>query len=93
MSNECPRSVPLVLNFETRHIAVQWNHLVFDDWFSTVAMNTDNMPHFRAKEWSKVLRTSTFDTQPDDEIKEFAQRQTEVVGLAIEDNTIDERKR
>ena len=63
----------------------------FDNWFSTVAKNVDDMPDFHADEWSKMLGASTFDTQPDDEIKEPAQKLMQLVGWDM-DNATDKEE-
>ena len=91
MSNKHAGIVPLVLNFETGNITEQWN-MVFDDWFSTVATNVDNMPEFHADEWSKMFGTGTFDTKSDDKIKESAKKPMQLVRWDIEDNTIDKKE-
>ena len=44
----------MVLNFKTGDITAQWI-VVFEDWFSTVATNVDDMPNFHADEWSKMF--------------------------------------
>ena len=38
-------TVPLVLNPQTGYITPQY-HVVFDDWFATVATNVDALPDF-----------------------------------------------
>ena len=68
MSEKNAGDAPLVLNFETGNITVQWN-MVFDNWFTTVATNVNNMPNFHADEWSKMLGTSTHNSQPDNKNK------------------------
>ena len=42
-------NAPLVLNFDTGNITAQWN-AVFDNWFTTVATNIDDMPNFHTDE-------------------------------------------
>ena len=49
MSEKHAGNVPLILNFKTGNITVQWN-AVFDDWFSTVAINVKDTPDFHADE-------------------------------------------
>ena len=89
MSEKHAGNAPLVLNFETGNITAQWN-VVFDDWFSTVATNVEEMPDFNADEWSKMFGTSTFDSQPDDEETESDLRPVQPTSWDIEDDTIDE---
>ena len=43
MSERHAGNAPPVLNFDTGDITAQWN-LVFDDWFTTVTTNVDDMP-------------------------------------------------
>ena len=85
-------SVLLILNFERGDITAQWN-AVFDNWFSMVAMNVEDKQDFHADKWSKMLGTSTFKSQPHDEIKEpdqqLAQQPTR---WGIEDNTINKEE-
>ena len=67
--------------------------MVLDNLISiVVATNIDDMPDFHAKEWSKMFGTSMFDAQPDDKIKEIAQRPTAVIRPDIEDNAPDEEE-
>ena len=61
MSNEHAGNMPMILNFATGNITAQHN-IVFDNWFSTVAMNVEDMPDFHANKWSKMSGTSAFDT-------------------------------
>ena len=68
MSEKHAADVPLVLDFETGNIAAQWN-VVLDNWFTTVATNVKDMPNFHAEKWSKMLGTSTHNSQPDNKIE------------------------
>jgi hypothetical protein len=52
-------TVPLVLNPATGAISAQFN-VVFDDYFSTVAAGTDQLPDFNSPEWSNMFGSSTF---------------------------------
>ena len=54
MSEKHSGNTPSVLNFDTGNITAQWN-LVFDDWFTAVATNIDDMPDFHSDEWSKMF--------------------------------------
>ena len=73
MSNKHAGTVPLVLNFETGNITAQWN-VVFDDWFSTVATNVDDMPDFHAEEWSDMFGTSVYEMDDNEELHEVVTR-------------------
>ena len=52
-------SVPLVLNQATGNITPQWN-VCFDDYFTTIASSTDDLPDFQATEWRDMFGTSTY---------------------------------
>ena len=84
-------NVPLVLNFETGNITAQWN-VVFDDWFTTVATNVDDLPDLTAKEWSEMFGTNTYDSTPHDEIEEFAPKVGSSPSNEVEDYTPDEEE-
>ena len=49
MSEKHAGNVPSVLNFDTGNVTAQWN-TVFDNWFTTVATNIDDMPNFHTDE-------------------------------------------
>ena len=89
MSKKHAGNAPLVLNFETGNITAQWN-VVFDDWFSAVATNVEEMPDFNADEWSKTFGTSAFDSQPGDEETEPDLRPVQPTSWDIEDDTLNE---
>ena len=59
-------SVPLVLNPSTGAITPQF-HVVFDDWFETIATDPTNLPDFQSPEWSRLFGDSTFQFLPDDD--------------------------
>ena len=73
MSEKQAGNAPPVLNFEAGNITAQWN-LVFDDWFTTVTNNVNDMPEFHTDKWSKMFGTSTHNSEPDDEVKEPLQQ-------------------
>ena len=91
MSEKHAGNAPLVLNFKTGNITAQWN-VVFDNWFTTVATNVDNMPNFHADEWSKMFGTSTHNSEPDDKVKEPAQQPVQPITQDIKDDSIDEEE-
>ena len=81
----------MILNFATGNITAQHN-IVFDNWFSTVAMNVEDMLDFHADKCSKMFGTSTFNTQPDNKIEEPNQQLTQPTKWDIEDDAIDEEE-
>ena len=52
-------SIPLCLNPETGSITPQF-HVVFDDWFATIASDPADMPDFHSEEWQKLFGDSSF---------------------------------
>ena len=58
--------VPLVPNPGTGKITPQWNAM-FDDWFSTIAIEEDNLPDFHSEEWSKMFGIHTYTIPNEDE--------------------------
>ena len=56
-------TAPLVLNLDTGAITAQY-HVVFDDWFATVAADQDDLPPFDAVEWSNMFGTKTYHEDP-----------------------------
>ena len=91
MSERHAGNAPLVLNFDTGNITAQWN-LVFDDWFTTVTTNVDDMPNFHADEWSKMFGTSTHNSEPNDEVEEQRQQPVQPIAREIEDDSMDEEE-
>ena len=87
MSNRHTGNVPLILNSKMGDITAQWN-TVFDNWFFTVATNVKDMLAFHADKWSKMFGTSTFNTQPDDKIKQPNQQPTQLTRWVTEDNVM-----
>ena len=58
-------TVPLVLNPDTGYITAQF-HVVFDDWFATVAASVDSLPDFNSAEWATTFGDSTYQYPIDD---------------------------
>ena len=64
-------SAPLVLNLATGAITSQF-HVVFDDWFVTVASSIADLTDFNSPEWQRMFGDSVFqyvdeeDLPPDD---------------------------
>ena len=54
--------------FESVHwsITLQF-HVVFDDWFGSVAVSPDDLPNFSSDEWTKMFGDSSFQFLPDDD--------------------------
>ncbi|KAI2505861.1 hypothetical protein MHU86_8557 [Fragilaria crotonensis] len=59
-------TVPLVLNPETGYITPQY-HIVFDDWFATVATNVDALPDFNTTRWARLFGDSRYQFPFDDD--------------------------
>ena len=91
MSERHAGNAPSVLNFDKGNVTAQWN-LVFDDWFTTVTTNVDDMPNFHADEWSKMFGTSTCNCEPDDEVEEQPQQPVQPITREIEDDSMDEEE-
>ena len=60
-------TVPLVLNPTTGYITPQF-HVVFDDWFATIATTAGSLPDFNSPQWSKLFGDSTYQYIGDDDI-------------------------
>ena len=91
MSKRHSGSALLILNFKTGDITAHWN-TVFHNWFSTVATNVKDVPNFHVGKWSKMFGTSTFNSQPDNEIEEADHQLTQPIRLDIKDNTINKEE-
>ena len=52
-------TVPLVLNPATVYITAQF-HAVFDDWFSTISTNINNLADFNSNAWAKLSGESSY---------------------------------
>ena len=59
LSNRHATSVPLVLYPVTGYITPQF-HVVFDDWFSTIAMTYEKLPDFFTDTWYKLFGDSSY---------------------------------
>jgi hypothetical protein len=59
LSKKHASTVPLVLNPETGYITPQY-HIVFDDWFATVATNVDALPDFNRTHWARLFGNSKY---------------------------------
>ncbi|KAI2502608.1 hypothetical protein MHU86_11873 [Fragilaria crotonensis] len=58
LSKKHASTVPLVLNPETGYITQY--HIVFDDWFATVATNVDALPDFNTTRWARLFGDSRY---------------------------------
>ena len=58
--------VPLALNPKTGRMTPQWN-VVFDDWFSTITVEEEDLPDFHSEEWSKTFGVHTHTILNEDE--------------------------
>ena len=65
LSKKHATTAPLVLNPESGYITPQF-HVVFDDWFATVAAGVEELPDFNSPEWAKMFGDSAFQ-YPEDE--------------------------
>ena len=52
-------TVPLVLNPTTGYITAQF-HIVFDDWFATIATDVDAFPDFMSDRWYRMFGDSHY---------------------------------
>ena len=52
LSSKHATSIPLVLNPETGSLTPPF-HVVFDDWFATVASSVESLPDFNSPEWAR----------------------------------------
>ena len=68
LSKKHASTVPMVLNPETGYITPQF-HIVFDDWFATVATNVDALPDFNSNRWARLFGDARFQF-PFDETEE-----------------------
>ena len=59
LSKKHSSTVPLVLNPESGYITAQF-HIVFDDWFATVATNADALPDFNTNRWARLFGDSRY---------------------------------
>jgi hypothetical protein len=66
LSDQHATSVPLVLNLETGSITPQF-HVVFDDWFATVASDPAELPDFDTAAWYQLFGESAYQYIPTDD--------------------------
>jgi hypothetical protein len=59
LSKKHASTVPLALNPETGYITPHY-HVVFDDWFATVATNVDALPDFNTMRWARLFGNSRY---------------------------------
>jgi hypothetical protein len=65
-SSEHASTVPLVLNLTTHHISAQF-HVVFDNWFTTVDLDPNEIPEFDSPQWECLFKNKfSYDTDPND---------------------------
>ena len=65
LSNRHATTVPLVLNPSTGYITPQF-HVVFDDWFSTIATSVEDVPDFTSTEWDQLFGESRYQYTEDE---------------------------
>jgi len=94
LSPQHASTVPLVLNPETGSITPHF-HVVFDDWFATVASEDGALPDFNSPEWSRLFVGSTFQfpfdeskvdgsIDPTDSVSRAAEAHRELVARAMD---------
>ena len=66
LSSKHASTVPIVLNPSTGYITAQF-HVVFDDWFSTIASTIATLPDFNSPAWATLFGESSFQYPFDDE--------------------------
>ena len=59
LSSQHASTVPIVLNPSTRYITLQF-HVVFDNWFSTIASTVESLPDYNSAAWSKLFGKFTY---------------------------------
>jgi Reverse transcriptase (RNA-dependent DNA polymerase) len=66
-SPEHASTVPLILNLTTHRITAQF-HVVFDDWFTTVDLDPDDIPDFDSQQWTHLFGENRYQYEfdPDD---------------------------
>ncbi|KAI2509754.1 hypothetical protein MHU86_4607 [Fragilaria crotonensis] len=90
LSKKHASTVPLVLNPETGYITPQY-HIVFDDWFATVATNVDALPDFNTTRWARLFGDSRyqfpFDDDDDNDATEEARMDSQATEAINENQT------
>jgi hypothetical protein len=90
LSKKHASTVPLVLNPETGYITPQY-HIVFDDWFATVATNVDALPDFNTTRWARLFGDSKyqfpFDEDDNDDATEEARMDSQATEAVNENQT------
>lgn len=66
LSSKHASTVPLVLNIDSGYITPQF-HVVFDDWFSTIATAVEHLPDFNSPAWSTLFGESSYQYPFDDD--------------------------
>ena len=66
LSTRHATTVPLVLNPSTGYITPQY-HVVFDDWFTTIATSVEDKPDFSSDDWNKLFGESRYQYIEDDD--------------------------
>ena len=94
-SSKHASSVALELKPNTGYITSQY-HVVFDDWFATIATTLDSLPDFNSPQWSQLFGNSSYQyigdddahdessTDPDDNDPDIQQQLRHNVSAAME---------
>ena len=83
LSKKHASTVPLVLNPETGYITPQY-HVVFDDWFATVATNVDALPDFNSTRWARLFGDSRYQFPFDEDDNDDATEEARMDSQATE---------
>jgi hypothetical protein len=90
LSKKHASTVSLVLNPETGYITPQY-HIVFDDWFATVARNADALLDFNATHWARLSGDSRhqfpFDEGDNNKATEEAQMDSQATNAINKNQT------
>ena len=88
LSKKHASTVPLVLNPESGYITAQF-HIVFDDWFATVAASESTLPDFNSTRWVRLFGDSRYQfpfEEGDDEVDEEEARLDSNTTIAVNAN-------
>ena len=87
LSKKHASTVPLVLNPESGYITAQY-HIVFDDWFATVATLESALPDFNSNRWVRLFGDSRYQFPFDesDEVNEEEARLDSNTTMVVNEN-------
>ena len=73
-------TVPLVLNPTSGYITPQF-HIVFDDWFATIATDVSSFPDFMSDRWYKMFGDSHYQYPFDEDDLDTERDRTEIINF------------